>query len=148
MKQNAVNVVIVGLELLDACSSLEAEDIDGIILPCQSERLLAWELTGHRYSTLTNKECLAASEGICLDVHFVHLYESVRRSNYKFERVWSFFARLVYEDNKCYFFFLHELLYSLWLVNAFELLKRIQKFLGKIWFHYCYWRSFALLFFF
>jgi hypothetical protein len=41
MEKNAVNVVIMGLKLIDAGTSLKAEDVHIVVFASQRERLLA-----------------------------------------------------------------------------------------------------------
>ena len=51
-----------GLKLIDASSSLEAEDINIIVLACHCKRLLPRELASYAQTTLADEEGLLADE--------------------------------------------------------------------------------------
>jgi len=67
-----------GLELIDAGSSLEAEDVNIIILASHGKRLLSRQLASDTDPALANEERLLADKIIRDQVCFVHFNESIR----------------------------------------------------------------------
>ena len=77
MEQYCIYVVVVGLNLIYASSSLKTEDVNVVVFTRQRKRLLARELAPRGDTRVANVEGLLAGSGTLFKVYFVHFDKTI-----------------------------------------------------------------------
>ena len=76
-------------ELVDACSCLEAENIDVKVLSGKRKTVLTRKLAGDGNAVLANEERLLLHCLVRLQTHFVHFDEAIIRRSHEFQSLFG-----------------------------------------------------------
>ena len=116
-----------GGKLIDACSSLEAEDIDVKVLACKRKTVLSRKLTSDWDAIFANEERFLLDCLVCLQTYLIHFDKSVICGCDKLQSFVS--GRRVNEDHICNLLLLYQIEEGLARIDIFKLGQLLLKFL-------------------